>query len=237
MRNQLLNLNNVVRRLASIISCRAMRWCLPAFICVSSSLLSFSANPSQKARIGELDELEFTEMIHSVPLDEKAAALIRKFQDKEAYERILKNYGLKKNGCNVETYRNKEVLLITIPASKLFAPNETEVRKDVGALLNPIKRYLKDPDMYRVMMVMHTDNTGSEAYREKLTAERSEALFDWFDDQNLDTTYLFTYAFADDEPLVENNTMENRAKNRRLEIYLVPGEKMLEQAKKGRIVF
>lgn len=31
--------------------------------------------------------------------------------------------------------------------------------------------------------------------------------------------------------------MTNRAKNRRLEVYLVPGKKMLEQAKKGRIVF
>ena len=38
-------------------------------------------------------------------------------------------------------------------------------------------------------------------------------------------------------PLVENNTMNNRSKNRRLEIYLMPGRRMLEQAKKGRIVF
>ena len=237
MKNQLQSLSNRAINMALRIRNNAIGWCLTAFICLACCNISQAASPAPKARIGELDELEFTEMIHSVPLDEKSASLIRKFQDKEAYDRILKTYGLKKNGCNVETYRNKEVLLITIPASKLFAPNETEVRKDVGALLNPIKRYLKDPDMYRVMMVMHTDNTGSEAYREKLTAERSEALFDWFDDQNIDTTYLFTYAFADDEPLVENNTMENRAKNRRLEIYLVPGEKMLEQAKKGRIVF
>lgn len=188
-------------------------------------------------RIDELDELEFKEMIHSVPLDDKSAELIRKFQDKEAYDRVLKSYGLSKNGCNVETYRNKEVLLITIPASKLFGPNETVLSKDAAALLTPIKRYLKDPDMYRVLLVMHTDNTGSEAYREKITAERSEAVFDWFDNQNVDTSHLFSYSFADDEPLVANNTMENRARNRRLEIYLVPGKKMLEQAKKGRIVF
>ena len=37
--------------------------------------------------------------------------------------------------------------------------------------------------------------------------------------------------------ILENNSMSNRERNRRLEVYLVPGKKMLEQAKKGRIVF
>lgn len=185
----------------------------------------------------QLDELSFTEMINSVPLDEKQATLIRKFQEKEARDRILKSYGLDRNGCNVETFRNKEVLLITIPASKLFLPNSTELRPDASNLLNPLKRYLKESDMYRMLIVMHTDNTGSEGYREKITEERSTAVFDWFDRQNLDTEYLFSYAYADEMPLVENNSMSNRDKNRRLEIFLVPGETMAEQAKKGRIVF
>lgn len=187
-------------------------------------------------RVENLDDLSFTEMINSVALDKKSSQLIQKLQDKEGRNRHSKEYS-PKTGCTVETYRNKEVLLITIPASKLFAPNEVEVRKDAAALLTPIKRYLKDPDMYRVLLVMHTDNTGSDKYREHITEERGNALFDWFADQGVDTRYLFSYALADDMPLVENNSMTNRAKNRRLEIYLVPGKKMLEQAKKGRIVF
>ncbi len=188
-------------------------------------------------RIESLDELSFTEMINSVPLDEKSASLVRKFQDKEARERLLKSYGLAKNGCNVENFRNKEVLLVTIPASKLFYPNSTELRPDAANFLNPIKRYLKEPDMYRVLLVMHTDNTGSESYREKITEDRSTSVFEWFDNQNLDTEYLFSYAYGDEMPLVENNSMSNRDKNRRLEIYLVPGNKLADQAKKGRIVF
>lgn len=184
----------------------------------------------------ELDQLTLIEMINSVPLDKKSAELIRAFQEKEGRTRLHNREYNEKNGCSVETYRNKEVLLITIPASKLFAPNETELMSNVGTYLNPIKRYLKDPDMYRVMIVMHTDNTGSEEYREQLTEERSTAVFDWFARQGLNTSYLFSYALSDDIPLVENNSIENREKNRRLEIYLIPGTKMLEQAKKGRIV-
>lgn len=185
----------------------------------------------------DLDELNFIEMVNSVPLDNKSAELVRKFQEKEGRNRLFSREYNSKNNCTVETFRNKEVLLVTIPAASLFAPNDTVLRPDAGTLLAPLKRYLKDPDMYRVLMVMHTDNTGSEVYRDHLTEERSKAVADWFAEQGSDTTYLFPYAFGDDMPLVENNSMSNRSRNRRLEVYLVPGKKMLEQAKKGRIVF
>ena len=112
-------------------------------------------------RIDALDELSFREMINSVELDEKSANLIRKFQEKEGRTRLYNKEYNAKNSSMVETYRNKEVLLVTIPASKLFAPNEVEVRKDASSLLAPLKRYLREPDMYRVLLVMHTDNTGS----------------------------------------------------------------------------
>ena len=191
----------------------------------------------QPVRDENLDDMSFIEMINSVPLDEKSAALIRKFQEKEGRTRLHTRDYNSKNGSSVETFRNKEVLLVTIPASKLFGPNETELRHGADAMLAPLKRYLKDPDMYRVLMVMHTDNTGSEKYRDYITEERAASVFDWFASQGVETKYLFPYAMGDEMPLVRNNSMENRDKNRRLEVYLMPGKKMLDLAKKGRIVF
>lgn len=154
-------------------------------------------------RVEDLDELTLSQMINSVPLDKKSSDLIRKFQDKEGRNRLHGREYNEKNGCTVETYRNKEVLLITIPASKIFAPNSTEIRPEARALLAPLKRYLKDPDMYRVLMVMHTDNTGSEEYRDNLTEDRSTALFEWYQNEGADTRYLFPYAMGDEMPLVE----------------------------------
>ena len=77
----------------------------------------------------------------------------------------------------------------------------------------------------------------SEPYREQVTVDRVNAVFDWFDNSVSDTRYLFSYALSDDMPLRPNDSMENRDRNRRLEIYLVPGQKMVNQAKKGRISF
>lgn len=191
----------------------------------------------QSDRYESLDDLSFLEMLHSVDTD-KASSLIQKFQHKEATGQLLKNtrFGPKGKG-KVELYRNKEVILATIPADELFAPNATELLAKADGYLAPFKRYLKSPDMYRVLLVMHTDNTGSEAYRDKLTIDRVNAVFDWFDGQGVDTSYLFSYALSDDIPLKPNTTLDNRRDNRRLEIYLVPGTKMVEQARRGSIAF
>lgn len=193
-------------------------------------------NKEGDERIADLDDMSFIEMLNSVDVG-KASELIQKFQNKEGKNRLLNGKYNPKGDCTVEAYRNKEVLLITIPASRLFGPNESELKKGASEYLSPIRRYLKDPDMYRVMLVMHTDNTGSEQYRDEITEDRVNAVFDWFENSGSDTRYLFSYALGDDMPLLPNDSMENRAKNRRLEIYLVPGTKLVKQAEKGRIEF
>lgn len=198
-------------------------------------LLGFSAIAQDN-----LEDLTFSQMIKSVDLssEPKAAELIRKFQDIEARKKLMNGPLSPKQGkCNIEAYRKKEVILITIPASELFAPNSTELSINAAKYLNPIKRYMKDPDMFRVLLVMHTDNTGSTQYRDNITADRVDAVTAWFEDQGADTSYTFSYAFGDEAPLVPNTSIENRDKNRRLEVFLMPGTKMLEAAKKGKIDF
>ena len=192
--------------------------------------------PDISKRIEALDELDFVEMLNSVDVG-ATSQLIQKFQNKEGKSRLLGGKFPLGGECLVEAYRNKEVLLITIPAHLLFSPNSTELIRGSEEYLIPIKRYLKDPDMFRVMLVMHTDNTGSEEYRDRLTVERVNSVFDWFEDSAVNTNYLFSYALGDEMPLKPNDSMENRRTNRRLEIYLVPGTKMVEQAKNKRIAF
>lgn len=188
----------------------------------------------------ELDEMTFIEMINSVDLGAQSS-FIQKYQEKEARSKLMPkfdNQDARKEGCSVETFRNKEVILVTIPAYLLFAPNSTELSAKASEYLVPFKRYLNNPDTYRVLLVMHTDNTGSEAYRDMITEKRVDAVFDWFEDQGGDTSYLFPYAMGDEMPLMKkNDSQENRNRNRRLEIYLMPGEKMLEMANKGKIEF
>ena len=109
------------------------------------------------------------------------------------------------------------------------------------ALLKPFLRMLKNPGFYKMLLVMHSDNTGSSVYTLNLTRQRVNAIYDWFD-ENGSVDYVVPYALGDTDPvvdennnIVENNSVENRKRNRRLEIFLVPEKTMLQQAKKGTI--
>ena len=205
------------------------------------SLLLFCAcSLRASAQDNSLEDLTFAQMLKSVDLsdEKKAADLIRKFQDLEARQKLMNGPLSPKQGeCNIEAFRKKEVILITIPAHNLFAPNSSDLSEGAAKYLAPIKRYMKEPDMFRVLLVMHTDNTGSAQYRDNITADRVDAVTSWFEEQGADTSFTFSYAFGDESPLVPNTSYENRDKNRRLEVYLMPGAKMLEEAKKGKIDF
>lgn len=141
---------------------------------------------------------------------------------------------LKKSNYDVELMRDDEVIVVTLPASQLFNANDTVLTSLGQTLLKPFVKYLKTPGFYKMLLVMHSDNTGSDKYTLKLTRDRVNAVFDWFD-ENASVDFVVPYALGNTDPIVDNNSMANRKRNRRLEIYLIPEEVMLQQAKKGKI--
>ncbi len=159
--------------------------------------------------------------------NDKQADRIQEFQYNMAV-------AFKKSNYEVEVMRDDEVIVITIPASQLFDPNDTVLNKLGQEQLKPFLRMLKNPGFYKMLLVMHSDNTGSSQYTINLTRQRVNAIFDWID-ENASVDYVVPYALGDTDPLVDNYSVENRKTNRRLEIFLVPEHTMLQQAKKGRI--
>ena len=159
--------------------------------------------------------------------NEKHADKIQEFQ----YDMAV---AFKKSNYDVEIMRDDEVIVITIPASQLFDANDTVLNRVGEERLKPFLRMIKNPGFYKLLLVMHSDNTGSEFYTLNLTRQRVNAIFDWLD-ENGSVDYVVPYALGDTDPIVDNNSVENRKRNRRLEIYLVPEKTMLQQAKKGTI--
>ena len=160
--------------------------------------------------------------------------------DNAKHSQKVQNYqydvavSLKKQNYDVELMRDNEVIVVTLPAGQLFAPNDT-VLSELGMVsLKPLLKYLANPGFYKMLLVMHSDNTGSKKYTEALTRARVNAVFDWID-ENASVDFVVPYALGDTDPLEDNNSMEHRKHNRRLEIYLIPEEVMINQAKKGKI--
>ncbi len=159
--------------------------------------------------------------------NEKQADKIQDFQ----YDMAV---AFKKSNYDVEIMRDNEVIVVTIPASLLFEPNDTVLTSLGESQLKPFLRMIKNPGFYKMLLVMHSDNTGSSEYTLNLSRQRVNTIFDWFD-ENASVDYVVPYALGETDPIVDNNSVENRKRNRRLEIYLVPEKTMLQQAKKGVI--
>ena len=178
--------------------------------------------------VDDIYELSLDENLATPEIkNDKQADKIQDFQ----YDMAV---AFKRSNYDVEIMRDDEVIVITIPASQLFNPNDTVVNSVGEALLKPFLRMLKNPGFYKMLLVMHSDNTGSSEYTLNLTRQRVNAIFDWFD-ENGSVDYVVPYALGDTDPVVDNNSVENRNRNRRLEIFLVPEKTMLQQAKKGTI--
>ena len=176
----------------------------------------------------DIYEMSLDENLESPEIkNDKQADKIQEFQYDMAVAFSRSNY-------EVEVMRDGEVIIITIPASQLFEANDTVVTRVGQELLKPFLRMLKNPGFYKMLLVMHSDNTGSPTYTLNLTRQRVNAVYDWFD-ENGSVDYVVPYALGETDPLVDNNSVENRKTNRRLEIYLVPEKTMLQQAKKGTI--
>ena len=201
-----------------------------AVLFIMSPVSSFARDDDDDIYELSLDENLATPEIKN----DKQADRIQEFQ----YDMAI---AFKKSNYAVEVMRDDEVIVITIPASQLFNPNDTVVNSVGEALLKPFLRMLKNPGFYKMLLVMHSDNTGSSVYTLNLTRQRVNAIYDWFD-ENGSVDYVVPYALGDTDPvvdennnIVENNSVENRKRNRRLEIFLVPEKTMLQQAKKGTI--
>jgi len=73
-----------------------------------------------------------------------------------------------------------------------------------------------NPDL-RVRIDGHTDSRGTDAYNQKLSERRAEAVKKFFLENGVAASRLETRGFGESEPAAPNDTPENMAKNRRVE--------------------
>lgn len=129
------------------------------------------------------------------------------------------------------TERSGMVLMLTIPASEFFAPNDTIVRTEGMKYLQEIAKHISVPDQYKLLVTVHSDDTGSDEYLSDLTRIRSEAIVARFAELEVDTKGIVSYGMGYDEPLNTQQTRAGRAANRRVEFYMIPGPAMIDELK------
>jgi outer membrane protein OmpA-like peptidoglycan-associated protein len=63
----------------------------------------------------------------------------------------------------------------------------------------------------------HTDATGSATYNKKLSEKRAKAVASYLVTQGIDEGRIKSVGYGETKPAINNDTVENRRKNRRVE--------------------
>ena len=174
----------------------------------------------------EIAELSVDDNVQSPEVPKKAMTKVKEKQ-------TALTAALTKKGLKVERMRNDLVRIVTVPVAELFAPNDTVLSLNASQTLDIMVPHLKVADMYKVLVLVHSDDTGSEEYLNHLTESRSQAIVDYFGKKRIATEGIIPYGYGTDEPLASNDTQKNRALNRRVDFYFIPGPEMIERAKNG----
>lgn len=142
---------------------------------------------------------------------------------------------LRHAGYEVDAVRKGEVAMVTIRCAELFAPNSTELLTQASKKLAPLLPYIMRSDNYKVIVAVHSDNTGDEMYADRLTSDRANAIDEYYFHASGDKeTGIIPYGLGSDEPVAPNSGMANREKNRRVEIYFVPTAELIDKIKRNK---
>ena len=80
---------------------------------------------------------------------------------------------------------------------------------------------IKDINLEVIIAVGHTDAVGGDAYNQKLSIRRSEAVKAYLVSKGIEKNRVYTEGKGEKQPVADNKTSEGRAKNRRVEIEVV----------------
>lgn len=110
---------------------------------------------------------------------------------------------------------------VTFAADAFFDFDKAVLKPEGKAKLDDVASKVKDINLEVVIAVGHTDSIGSDAYNQKLSVRRAEAVKAYLVSKGIAKDRVYTEGKGEKQPVADNKTKEGRAKNRRVEIEVV----------------
>ena len=110
---------------------------------------------------------------------------------------------------------------VTYVADAFFDFDKSVLKAEGKAKLDDLVSKVKGINLEVIIAVGHTDSVGSDAYNQKLSVRRSEAVKAYLVSKGIEKNRVYTEGKGEKQPVADNKTAEGRAKNRRVEIEVV----------------
>ncbi len=134
-------------------------------------------------------------------------------------------------GAQVERIDDAIVITFDEGSGVYFDTNKYDINEQSRTNLDKLSGVMKEYVDTNILVVGHTDSTGPYEYNMTLSKNRAQAVTNYLVGKGLSSGRFTTEWFGPDQPTHDNSTAEGRAKNRRVNVAIVPNEKMIQDAK------
>jgi OOP family OmpA-OmpF porin len=110
---------------------------------------------------------------------------------------------------------------VTYAADAFFDFDKAVLKPEGKAKLDDLVGKVKGINLEVIIAVGHTDAVGTDAYNQKLSVARSEAVKAYLVSKGIEKNRVYTEGKGEKQPVADNKTSEGRSKNRRVEIEVV----------------
>ena len=124
-----------------------------------------------------------------------------------------------------------EGLVVTFESGLLFDFDSDQLREASKQNLDNLAKSLSNFGDSKLLLVGHTDNTGSDSYNMDLSRRRAAAVASYLVSQGVPSARISASGRGETEPIAPNDTDADRQKNRRVEVAITAGDQMKAQAK------
>ncbi len=151
-----------------------------------------------------------------------AGGFVGSYMDKQKQdlEKILKNDV--NSGAIVIQKLPKNQLMVRMTNATAFAVDSSDIKSGFHNTLNKMAKILNRYGKTELIIVGHTDNTGSKVHNQKLSERRANAVKTYLRNKKVIPQRLSAYGKGESSPIGNNHTEQGRTANRRIEIYVLP---------------
>jgi OmpA-OmpF porin, OOP family len=110
---------------------------------------------------------------------------------------------------------------VTFAADAFFDTGKSVLKPEARAKLDDLVSKTSGVNLEVIIAVGHTDSDGSDAYNQKLSVSRAEAVKAYMVSKGVERNRVYTEGKGEKQPVADNKTREGKAKNRRVEIEVV----------------